>query len=180
MASKTQFLYVGQLEEHKGIRELFGSLKEFGSEIEVHIAGEGRLAEFVAAQAELDHRIHFHGFVSLNFLIKLLRSVDAVVVPSTCYENSPTVIYESSLVGVPVIASRIGGIPEIVIEGETGLLVRPADEQDLARAMRMVHDERDVWWTKSESIRAQATQYSIKHYVDRLEEFIEEMRQKKS
>ena len=175
MTTKTQFLYIGQLEEHKGIRELLAATEEVGSEMELHIAGEGSLAEFVAPRAELDARIHFHGFFSLNHLIQLLRSVDAVVVPSICYENSPTVIYESYLVGVPVIASNIGGIPELIAEGETGLLVRPGDEKDLARAMRTLHESRDVWWAKSDSIRAQAAQYSIKRYVDQLEELIKEI-----
>ncbi|KKW30988.1 MAG: Glycosyltransferase, partial [Candidatus Uhrbacteria bacterium GW2011_GWA2_52_8d] len=114
-AQKTQFLFVGQLEEHKGIRELLQALHGFGEEIDLHIAGEGSLAEFVASSAELDSRIHFHGFTSLNHLIELLRTSDAVVVPSICYENSPTVIYESYLVGVPVIASDIGGIPELIV-----------------------------------------------------------------
>jgi glycosyltransferase involved in cell wall biosynthesis len=175
LARKTQLLYVGQLETHKGIGELLRAMDLFGEEIELHVAGEGSLADFVAERAQRDSRISFHGFVSLDHLIKLLRSVDAVVVPSICYENSPTVIYESYLVGVPVIASNIGGIPELVVEGQTGLLVVPGDEQDLARAMRQLHESRDVWWGKSDAIRAQAAKYSLKHYVDRLEKYIQEI-----
>ena len=98
------------------------------------------------------------------------------VVPSICYENSPTVIYEASLVGVPVIASNIGGIPELVVEGESGLLVKPGDEQDLARAMGQIHEQRDIWWQKGDAIRDRAGQYSIGRYVDRLEEIISEIR----
>ncbi|MEK7620682.1 MAG: glycosyltransferase family 4 protein [Patescibacteria group bacterium] len=174
-SSKTQFLYVGQLEEHKGIRKLLSAIESLGEDAELHIAGEGSLAQYVAERAELDSRISFHGFVSLDHLIKLLRRTDAVVVPSICYENSPTVIYEAYLVGVPVIASRIGGIPELVEEGETGLLVVPGDEDDLARAMREVHENRDGWWARSEAIRSQALKYSIKHYVDQLEKYIQEV-----
>lgn len=172
---KTQFLYVGQLEEHKGIRELLRAVESLGEGAELHIAGEGSLAEFVTTRAELDSRVSFHGFVSLDHLLKLLDRTDAVIVPSICYENSPTVIYEAYLVGVPVIASRIGGIPELVVEGETGLLVTTGDEQDLARAMREIHDARDTWWARSDAIRAQAQKYSITHYVDRLEKYMEEI-----
>lgn len=174
-SKKTQFLYIGQLEEHKGIRELLRAVESLGEDAELHIAGEGNLAEFVETRADLDSRINFHGFVSLDHLIDLLCSTDAVVVPSICYENSPTVIYEAYLVGVPVIASRIGGIPELVVEGETGLLVLPGDETDLTRAMRSIHDTRDAWWVKSDAIRAQASQYSIKHYVDELEKYMQEI-----
>lgn len=175
IAPKTQLLYVGQLEDHKGIRHLLRAMESMGQDVELHIAGEGSLCDLVAGRAELDPRVHFHGFISLNHLILLLRSADAVVVPSVCYENSPTVIYEAYLVGVPVIAARIGGIPELVVEGETGLLVTPGDEEDLIRAMRSVHTSRDAWWQKSDAIRSVAAQYSIKHYVDQLETYIQEL-----
>ncbi|NQV90356.1 glycosyltransferase [Candidatus Uhrbacteria bacterium] len=173
--SRTQFLYVGQLEEHKGIRELLDAFDQVGEGMELHIAGEGSLADVVSARSELNTNVSFHGFVSLNHLIRLLKTTDAVIVPSTCYENSPTVIYESFLVGVPVIATRIGGIPELIQEGETGVLVTPGDIDDLARAMKEVHQDRDKWWGKGKAIRKQAEQYSISNYVDRLEQFIQEL-----
>lgn len=175
MAYKTQFLYVGQLEEHKGILELLRAIDGMGDNVELHIAGEGSFSEFIVQRADVDSRVSFHGFVSFDHLIKLLRATDAVVMPSICYENSPTVIYEAYLVGVPVIASRIGGIPELVVEGETGILVKPGDEQDLARAMRSIHSARDAWWEKGDAIRLQAQKYSIKHYVDQLEEYMQEI-----
>lgn len=175
MAQKTQLLYVGQLEEHKGIRELLRAINVLGEDVELHIAGEGSLSEFVSERAQLDARINFHGFVSLDHLLKLLYRTDAVVVPSICYENSPTVIYEAYLVGVPVIASRIGGIPELVEEGETGLLVAPGDVDDLAQAMKQIHHSRDAWWQRSNAIQQKAQQYSIKNYVDKLEALIKEI-----
>jgi glycosyltransferase involved in cell wall biosynthesis len=175
MAVRTQFLYVGQLETHKGIMELFDALNQVGEEIELHIAGEGSLSEMVVQRAERDARIYFHGFVSLKHLIRLLQTADAVVIPSICYENSPTVIYESFLVGVPVIASHVGGIPELIEEGVTGLLVKPGDVSELAQAMKTIHQQRDQWWEKSQLIRDRAQPYSIKAYVDRLESLIKEI-----
>ncbi|HAU66383.1 MAG: Glycosyltransferase [Candidatus Uhrbacteria bacterium GW2011_GWF2_39_13] len=175
MAVRTQFLYVGQLETHKGVVQLFDALDQMGDEIELHIAGEGALSDMVVQRAKRDSRIYFHGFVSLNHLIRLLQAADAVVIPSICYENSPTVIYESFLVGVPVIASRIGGIPELIEEGVTGLLVKPGDTRELASAMETIHEQRDQWWEKYQLIRDRAKPYSIKAYVDRLESLIKEI-----
>ncbi|MBI2472927.1 glycosyltransferase family 4 protein [Candidatus Uhrbacteria bacterium] len=175
MARRTQFLYVGQLESHKGVMQLFDALDQVGDDIELHIAGEGSLSEIVAQRAQRDPRIYFHGFVSLKHLIRLLQSTDAVVIPSICYENSPTVIYESFLVGVPVIASDVGGIPELIEEGVTGLLVKPDDARELAHAMETIHEQRDQWWEKSQLIRDRAQPYSIKVYVDRLESLIKEI-----
>jgi glycosyltransferase involved in cell wall biosynthesis len=175
LTSKTQFLYVGQLEEHKGIRHLLQAFESLGEDVELHVAGEGSLSEYVADRAQRDRRMNFHGFISLNHLFKLLQIVDAVIVPSICYENSPTVIYEAYLVGVPIIASRLGGIPELVRDGETGLLVSPGDEQALRQAMLSLHLNRDAWWQKGDTIRVCARQYSIKNHVDQLERYMEEL-----
>lgn len=172
----TQFLFVGQLEEHKGIRPLFEALDLFEGEVKLHIAGEGTLGSFVQDRADRDPRVAYHGYVSLEHLLRLLEGIDAVLIPSLCYENSPTVIYEAYIVGVPVIASRLGGIPELVEEGENGLLVEPGNAQDLARAMRKIHEEREAWWLRFPAIRARAQKYSIEHYVDRLEELIVEVK----
>ena len=64
-----------------------------------------------------------------------LASIDVLVVPSIWPENSPLVIQEAFLAGVPVLASRIGGIPEFVEDGRNGLLFAPGDAADLARAI---------------------------------------------
>ena len=64
-----------------------------------------------------------------------VRSARAVVVPSVWYEVFGRVVAEAYAAGVPVIASRIGGLPELVRDGETGHLVDPGDPDDLARAL---------------------------------------------
>lgn len=171
----TRFLFVGQLEESKGIKILFEAFDELGEGFELHVAGEGALSDFVAARAARDSRVRYHGFVSFDHVLDLLKISDAAVVPSTCYENSPTVIYESFLVGVPVIASRIGGIPELVQDGETGLLVSSGDRAQLVGAMRRIHNERKEWHAKADAIRAQAQKYSIDNYVKQLEKLILEI-----
>jgi glycosyltransferase involved in cell wall biosynthesis len=176
IAPRTNILYVGQLEHHKGIKELFEAFEQVNDgDIELHIAGEGALMDYVCDRAKMDKRIRYHGFVSLKHLIKLLETSDMVVIPSICYENSPTVIYESFLVGVPVIASNIGGIPELIEEGVTGILVEPGNPTDLARAITSIHENRDEWWAKAEDIQVQAKQYAIDKYVDQLEQYLKEV-----
>jgi glycosyltransferase involved in cell wall biosynthesis len=64
-----------------------------------------------------------------------------VVVPSKWYENAPMSVLEACAAGVPVIASRIGGIPEILEDGVTGLLVPPGDVRALAREMRRLYED---------------------------------------
>ena len=73
-----------------------------------------------------------------------LASFDLLVVPSIWEENSPLVIREAFAAGVPVVASRIGGIPEMVADGVGGLLFEPGDADDLARILHRIVDEPDL------------------------------------
>jgi glycosyltransferase involved in cell wall biosynthesis len=64
-------------------------------------------------------------------LLEQIRDSAAVVLPSECYENNPRSVLEAFASGKPVIGSRIGGIPELVKDRETGLLFSPGDPRDL-------------------------------------------------
>ncbi len=171
-----RFVYAGQLEKHKGIKLLLDSIDSFDFPVELHIAGDGALAEEVAARAKTDSRVRYHGFVPLAHLVHILKLADAVVVPSYCYENSPTIIFESFKMGIPVIASRIGGIPEIVEDGVNGILIEPKSKESLVKAMKKVASELTTFWEKSEQIQAESEKYNLKAYVDRLEKLIKENR----
>jgi GT2 family glycosyltransferase len=70
-----------------------------------------------------------------------LRDVDAIVVPSIWPENSPVIIHEAFAAGIPVVASRIGGIPELVEHGRNGLLFEPGDSDGLAQMLERLIDE---------------------------------------
>jgi GT2 family glycosyltransferase/glycosyltransferase involved in cell wall biosynthesis len=82
-----------------------------------------------------------HGAIPHDRVAQALASIDVLVVPSIWPENSPLVIAEAFMAGVPVVASRIGGIPEIVADGRNGLLFRPGDAADLARALDRLRRE---------------------------------------
>src|SRR5262249_42784933 len=79
--------------------------------------------------------VRVHGAIPHDFVPQALASIDVLVVPSIWAENSPLVIGEAFLAGLPVVASRIGGIPEIVADGRNGLLFEPGDASDLARSL---------------------------------------------
>jgi GT2 family glycosyltransferase/glycosyltransferase involved in cell wall biosynthesis len=74
----------------------------------------------------------------------ILASIDVLVVPSIWPENSPLVIQEAFLAGVPVVASRIGGIPEVVADGMNGLLFNAGDVNDLHRVLTRLLEEPDL------------------------------------
>ncbi|PYR64470.1 MAG: hypothetical protein DMF91_00180 [Acidobacteria bacterium] len=85
--------------------------------------------------------VRARGAIAHDQVPHALASIDVLVVPSIWPENSPLVIQEAFLAGVPVVASRIGGIPEVVQDGLNGLLFRAGDAADLARALTRLLDE---------------------------------------
>ena len=125
--------YFGQFEKHKGVFWLLSSLVKLSrQDFKLHLIDGGRRprVELVQRLAQYDKRVVVHGATSQIDIIKQLRESDLVIVPSFCYENAPSAITMAALVGTPVLASRIGGIPEMVDDGKTGWLFTPGDESD--------------------------------------------------
>lgn len=167
-----RILFAGQLESHKGILFLLHALNESKVPFELHVAGDGTLTSYVEGWSRRDARVIYHGFCSLGNLVKLFSLCDAVVVPSLCYENSPTVIYEAFQAGVPVVASDIGGVGELVRDAHNGYLFAPGDSEALAAALARVARDDHGFRGRSDDIRASVAGYSIGAYAARLEELI--------
>jgi glycosyltransferase involved in cell wall biosynthesis len=85
--------------------------------------------------------VTFLGHVSRDELMAELSAARAVVVPSRCYEGFPRVIVEAYAARVPIVASRVGSLVELVRDGETGLHVEMGDPDDMARALRRLADD---------------------------------------
>ena len=122
-------LYVGQIEEHKGILWLIRKLKnyelritnyELGNSFHLDIVGNGSKLNKVRKLVAGDERFKVWGWVPAEKLGGFFLTADFTVVPSLVYENSPTIITTSLGHKVPVIARKIGGIPELIKAGETG------------------------------------------------------------
>jgi len=172
MPGPLRFLFIGQLERHKGTLELLEAINLLEIPFELHIASEGTLAPLVKERSKNDPRVIYHGFVSIKSLEQLFNIVDAVVVPSKCYENSPTIIYESLQSGLPVIASDIGGVGELIHDGKNGYLVEPGSGPALAETLRKFATDVDFFRKHQEEIRASVAAYSLGSYVDGLEKIM--------
>jgi GT2 family glycosyltransferase/glycosyltransferase involved in cell wall biosynthesis len=110
----------------------------FGDHADYH--GDKSYREWLGPLLRQPH-VTFHGGIDRDGVRAALAQIDVLVVPSIWPENSPLVIREAFVAGVPVIASRIGGIPETVTDGVNGFLVEPDDVADLARAFRRLIDD---------------------------------------
>lgn len=130
------WLYFGRLSEEKGVETLLEVFRRH-PEHRLIIAGTGPLAPALrdAISSEKIPNITLAGFVSGTPLRKLIGEASFVVVPSECYENNPLSIVEAYAVATPVVATDIGGIPEIVPDGSTGFLFRPGDADDMEKAL---------------------------------------------
>lgn len=136
------FLYLGQLEEHKGILFLINAFRKIeNKDLRLHIYGKGSLENRIRELIKNDPRIFFHGFVENSKLSEIFAKIDLTVLPTLCYENSPTVIFESLNNGVPVLASRIGGIPELIKEQKNGWLFEPNNEKDFCNRITQIMEE---------------------------------------
>jgi glycosyltransferase involved in cell wall biosynthesis len=137
--------------------------------------GDGPLRARVEKAVEQNKNIRYLGFMPPGELSKFFSVVDTVVVPSLCYENSPTVIYEALNAGLPVVASRIGGVGELIQEGVSGYLFTPGDQTDLLRALRELDQNKERLIAAGDVIRATVADYALDKYADRLLEIIHDI-----
>ena len=129
--------FVGRL-EHIKAPDLFVELAVRIPEATFVVGGSGSLADDLAVRAEalgVSDRVELLGFV--DEVAPVLASFDVLVVPSRS-ESAPMAILEAQALGVPVVATDVGGIPELVLDGKTGLLVPGEDVEALEGAVRRI------------------------------------------
>lgn len=129
-------LFVGRLSKEKGVLTLLNAVK--GLDVSLKIVGDGPMRKEYEdfAKENSINNVSFEGYKSGDELKNIFRNSAFVVFPSEWYENAPMTILEAFAYGKPVIGSEIGGIPEMVIEGKTGLLFKPCDYNELKEKIK--------------------------------------------
>jgi len=162
------FFFAGRLHKTKGVHVLIDAARRTG--LPIKIAGDGPGARTLHEQAGAMTNVDFLGHLSHKKTLEYMRGARAVIVPSVWLEPFGLVALEPQALGVPVIASNIGGLQEVVVHGQTGLLVEPDDVEQLAMAMQR------LWDNPAEALRLGAlgqrrvqTQYAVKDHLDKLE-----------
>jgi glycosyltransferase involved in cell wall biosynthesis len=134
-------LYFGRLSKEKGIKTLLKAWESINQPNDLRIVGTGDKEIELRRQYS---RVQFLGHLTGPELKKTISNAAFVVVPSEWYENCSMVVLEAMALGKPVIGSRIGGIPEQVIDGENGLLFEPGNFQQLAEKMRILSSNSEL------------------------------------
>lgn len=142
-AGEARFVFAGRLSREKGVDVLIRALGEAPDGIRLDIAGDGPLrAELESLAAEVaPGRATFHGRLAKGEVEALVAKATAMVVPSRWHENQPMTILESFAAATPVVATTMGGMPELVRDGVEGRLVAPDDVAELARVLTELADD---------------------------------------
>lgn len=131
-------------------------------EVTLLVAGDGPERQALERRAEelgLGERVRFLGSVPRERVLELFRAADASVLPSA-WENFPHTVVEALAVGCPVLATAVGGVPEVVHDGENGLLVPPRDPEALSVAIERFFADRDLRERLAASAAASVAGYS--------------------
>lgn len=135
-------VYFGRLSAEKGLLTLLRAFRLVKTRsARLILAGEGPMRGQLEREAQrlgLEERVRFTGHLASGPLWELVRGARAVALPSEWYENAPFAVIEAMALARPVVGSRIGGIPEMVQEGQTGYLFEPGNAEDLAAKLELV------------------------------------------
>ena len=144
---KLRFGFIGSVMPNKGVHvliEAFNKMKNGSAELLVY-GDPGYAPDYYKRITEMatHPQIKFMGRYENNQVYKVLSEIDALVVPSIWYENSPITIHEAALAGVPIIASNIGGMDELVERFKNGIVFQVEDANDLYDKMNLLIDKPD-------------------------------------
>ncbi len=163
-------LYVGRLSEEKGAHTLIAAMEEL-RDVECVIAGDGpqmKHLQDMVARLGLDN-IFFAGRLQGEALREAYESASVVAIPSATIEVFGLTALEAYAAGKPVVASDIGGLPEVVRAGVTGFLSKPGDPHDLANKLRRIVDDAHLAVQMGQAGRRLAeTEYAPEKHLARL------------
>ncbi len=174
-------LYVGRLSKEKGVKYLLKAMIDITKKIptvHLNITGSGpekeNLEELIK-ELKLEKKVSFIGQVPNKEIEWYYKISNILIVPSICEEVFPLVGIEAMSVGRPVIASRVGGIPEWLDDGKTGFLVDPGNPPQIAEKVIQLFTNRKLMEKMGENGRKKAEQFDIKNHIKKIETIYQEV-----
>lgn len=167
-------LFLGRISRSKGVFDLIRAFSHLSEppqrSLRLLLAGDGDIEQgkILVEQLQLVDRVNFLGWINDDQRNKLLSQAGMFVLPSYT-EQLPMSILEAMAWGVPVITCPVGGIPDVIVTGENGLLVPPGDVQQLSAAMQSLVDDPFLGRALALKARQRVTDFDVKHYIAKLE-----------
>ncbi|MBE9490992.1 MAG: glycosyltransferase family 4 protein [Bacteroidetes bacterium] len=154
-------VFVGRLTPEKGVHTLLKAWK-YIKNLPLKVIGDGELRqELEELVSSLQLPVEFLGFRSNTEVLDIVGNATLQIIPSECYEGFPMVVLEAYALGVPIVASRIGSLEEIITERETGLKFEPGNADDLAEKVNNLISDEQLLVT----MKKNAQEVFKKHYT---------------
>jgi glycosyltransferase involved in cell wall biosynthesis len=158
--------FAGRISTEKGVDVLLAAAARM-PDVPFKVAGDGPVLSEMMAKAP--RNVEFLGRLGLDGLVAFYRRSRVLVVPSVWFEPFGMVVVDAMALGVPVIASRIGGLPHVVDDGITGLLFEPGNPEALVKELRCLWEDPELCRRMGEAGRQKAMrEYSADRYYERL------------
>ena len=147
-SGRIKFLFLGKIGDKKGVYDLLEVLRDYRDELEgkylLELGGNGETEKLQAliSEYQLEDSVKFLGFITGTEKEKLLRTADVNILPSY-HEGLPITILEAMSYGLPIISTKVGGIPEIVLPHKNGLLIEAGDQKAIYEAIKFFTDQPD-------------------------------------
>ncbi len=155
------YCYIGRLSAEKGTKTLIDAASQLPYRLVV--IGGGPLEEELKLKA--NNNVEFVGFKQWDEIKELVGRAKFSVIPSECYENNPLSVIESKCLGTPVLGARIGGIPELIEEGVSGLTFESRNVENLNCQIQTMWNMQFDYQTIAKEAQQK---YSAEHYYEEL------------
>jgi glycosyltransferase involved in cell wall biosynthesis len=166
-----EILFIGRLSQEKGVDILLQAVVKVFSVVpdsKLTVVGDGpqkKELEELSQQLGIHKKVHFEGMVDNEKLTDYYLRASVCVIPSVWMENCPVSALEALAHGRPLVGSDIGGLPELIMDGETGFIVKPNDVDDLAGKLVQLLTDKKMLQDFSQASRERFLEYytDVKH-----------------
>jgi len=179
-----RMLYAGRITYEKGVviaLQALSELNHLGINVYLDIIGNGskryiKELHNLCKDEDISEKVKFHDGVSRDMMPSILSDYDILLVPSLVPDALPRIIQEGMAVGCVVVASDIGGIPEIIEDGVNGLLFSPGDHNDLESKILLMYKNPTYFEQySSEGRKTVEERFTIKKMVDKIETYLHQI-----
>jgi glycosyltransferase involved in cell wall biosynthesis len=165
------YLYLGQVEAFKGLFQLMEAFQKFQAEnpaAKLLVAGDGADLETLKQKYGMNEWVKFLGRQPHDKISELFESSCCTIVPSLCYENSPSVVYESLAAGRPVIVAKVGGAAESVVAGKNGWVFDWQEQDSLFNALKRSEQTKNNWTELSQEAKKSIEGMDMDSYLSKI------------